>query len=29
VRHAQTGFLYHYAFVMIIGLIGMLAWLSI
>jgi NADH-quinone oxidoreductase subunit L len=29
VRHAQSGFLYHYAFVMIIGLIGMLAWLSI
>ena len=25
-RHVQTGYLYHYAFVMIFGLMGMLAW---
>jgi NADH-quinone oxidoreductase subunit L len=25
-RHAQTGYLYHYAFVMIFGLMGLLAW---
>jgi NADH-quinone oxidoreductase subunit L len=26
IRHAQTGYLYHYAFVMIFGLMAMLAW---
>ncbi len=26
VRHFQTGFLYHYAFVMIIGMVGLLVW---
>ena len=26
VRHFQTGFLYHYAFVMIIGMLGLLIW---
>lgn len=26
VRHFQTGFLYHYAFVMIIGMVGLLLW---
>jgi len=25
-RHAQTGFLYHYAFAMILGLLGLLSW---
>jgi len=29
IRHLQTGFLYHYAFVMIIGMIGLLAWFVI
>jgi NADH-quinone oxidoreductase subunit L len=29
VRNVQTGFLYHYAFVMIIGMIGLLAWFVI
>jgi NADH-quinone oxidoreductase subunit L len=27
VRHIQTGFLYHYAFAMIIGLVALLSWL--
>jgi NADH-quinone oxidoreductase subunit L len=27
VRHLQSGYLYHYAFAMIIGLAAMLAWL--
>ena len=26
VRHVQTGFLYHYAFVMILGMLGLLTW---
>ena len=26
IRWAQTGFLYHYAIVMMLGLLGMLAW---
>jgi NADH-quinone oxidoreductase subunit L len=26
IRHGQTGYLYHYAFVMIFGLMAMLAW---
>ena len=25
-RHVQSGYLYHYAFAMIIGLLGMLSW---
>ena len=28
IRHAQTGYLYHYAFVMIIGLLVMISWMS-
>lgn len=28
IRHAQTGYLYHYAFVMIIGLLAMISWMS-
>jgi NADH-quinone oxidoreductase subunit L len=27
VRHLQTGYLYHYAFTMIIGLLAFLSWL--
>ncbi len=27
VRHAQTGYIYHYAFAMIAGLVGLLIWL--
>jgi NADH-quinone oxidoreductase subunit L len=26
IRHLQSGYLYHYAFAMIIGLLTMLAW---
>ena len=26
IRHIQTGYLYHYAFAMIIGLLGLLSW---
>jgi NADH-quinone oxidoreductase subunit L len=26
VRKVQSGFLYHYAFAMILGLIGLIAW---
>jgi NADH-quinone oxidoreductase subunit L len=29
IRKMQTGFLYHYAFVMILGLLGLLAWILI
>jgi NADH-quinone oxidoreductase subunit L len=29
VRHVQTGYLYHYAFAMIIGLLGLLSWFVI
>lgn len=29
IRVAQTGYLYHYAFVMIIGLLAMISWISI
>ena len=25
-RHIQTGYLYHYAFAMIIGVLGLLTW---
>jgi NADH-quinone oxidoreductase subunit L len=28
IRHLQTGFLYHYAFVMIIGLLGLMFWIA-
>jgi len=28
IRNTQTGYLYHYAFVMIIGLLVMLSWLT-
>jgi NADH-quinone oxidoreductase subunit L len=28
IRHAQSGYLYHYAFVMIIGLLVMITWLN-
>jgi NADH-quinone oxidoreductase subunit L len=27
IRHLQSGYLYHYAFAMILGLAGMLGWL--
>jgi len=27
IRHMQSGYLYHYAFVMILGLLGFLSWL--
>jgi NADH-quinone oxidoreductase subunit L len=26
VRYVQTGFLYHYAFAIILGLLGLLTW---
>ena len=26
VRHVQSGYLYHYAFAMIVGLLGLLTW---
>ena len=26
IRHIQTGYLYHYAFAMILGLLGLLSW---
>ena len=29
IRSSQTGYLYHYAFVMIIGLLGMISWVTI
>ncbi|PWV59249.1 NADH-quinone oxidoreductase subunit L [Plasticicumulans acidivorans] len=29
VRHVQSGYLYHYAFAMIIGLLGMLTWIVV
>jgi len=29
VRHVQTGYLYHYAFAMILGLLGLLTWFVI
>ena len=27
VRHFQSGYLYHYAFAMIIGVVGLIAWI--
>jgi len=27
IRHLQSGYLYHYAFAMIVGLIGLMAWI--
>ena len=29
VRHVQSGYLYHYAFAMIIGLLGLLTWIVV
>ena len=29
IRSVQTGYLYHYAFVMIIGVVAMVSWISI
>jgi len=29
IRHAQTGYLYHYAFAMILGLLGLVTWVMV